>query len=233
MAQLDLSREIYYSIVDRFLRKNKGLFTEYEMMSAKNYLKTGKYPDLYHRDILREIFDHLALLPVNENMYIAFMNEILKHYDITNKNIIEVGGGVFSNLAKRLTTKQTTGTITVFDPRLDPRIKSNSRMILIKDNFTRNTDVSYADLIIGLRPCKGIDVLLDSAIENKKDFMVWFCEGGPHGDYFDYFEDEDEWYHCMNITAKNGVERQKMGKIKKIEYPNLSKYPIIYNSREE
>ena len=203
------------------------------MQSARYYLKHGDYPDLYHKDLLREIFDNLALIPVEENMYVAFLNEILKHYDISDKKIVEVGGGVFPNLAKRIVTKQTTGKITVFDPRLDPRCKSDSKMTLVRDNFTRKTPIDDADLIIGLRPCKGIDVLLDSAIENKKDFMIWFCEGGPHGDYFDYFEDEDEWYNCMKVTARNGVERQHMGKIKKIEYPHLSNYPIIYNSREE
>ena len=228
----DCNKKIYYSIVDRFLRKNKDLFTNVEIQSIKHHILCEKYPEVYHKDIIREIFDYLALLPVEENLYITFMNELLKHHDIENKKIIEVGGGIFPNLASRLSTKLNKGTITVFDPRLDPRIKSTPRMILKKEEFTRKTPVDYADLIIGLMPCKGTDVLVDQAIDNKKDFMVWFCEGGPHGDYFDYFEDGDEWYHCMKVTLENGVKRQNMGKIKKIEYPHFSRYPIIYNSKE-
>lgn len=233
MEQLgESNRKIYYSIVDRFLRNNKNLFTNYEIQAIKHHLLCSKFPEVYHKDVIREIFDHLALLPVEENLYIVFMNELLNHCNIEDKRIVEVGGGIFPNLAQRLTTKLNKGTITVYDPRLDPRVKSNDKMVLKKELFTRQTELDDCDLVIGLMPCKGIDVLLDQAVENKKDFMVWFCEGGPHGDYFDYFEDEDEWYHCMNVTLENGLKRQNMGKVKKIEYPHFSRYPIIYNSKE-
>ena len=231
--QEECNRKLYYSIIDRFLRKNKELFTNYELNAIKHYVLHGNYPEAYHKDILREIFDKLALIPTDENVYITFMNDILRHYDIQNKHIIEVGGGMFPNLASRLSTKQQNGKITVFDPRLDPRCESSSKLILKKEKFARTTPVDDADLIIGLMPCKGIDILVDQAIENNKDFMVWFCEGGPHGDYFDYFEDENEWYHCMMVTLNNGVERQNMGKIKTIEHPRFSRYPVVYNEREK
>lgn len=81
-------------------------------------------------------------------------------------------------------------------------------------------------------PCKGAETLLDLALNNKKDFVLWLCEGGPHGDEFDFFEDDEEWRNYMIDKAKSGVEENGMGKLKvKMINEFSDKYPIIYNER--
>ena len=81
-------------------------------------------------------------------------------------------------------------------------------------------------------PCKGAEDLLQLALKNKIDFIVWLCEGGPHGDCYDFFEDEYEWRDCLISTAADGIKKQNMGKLKIKSIPKYScKYPIIYNDR--
>ena len=80
-------------------------------------------------------------------------------------------------------------------------------------------------------PCKGAEPLLEQATKKNIDFMLWFCEGGAHGDCFDYFEDEEEWLGSMMYTAQRGVEDSKMGKLKVKKLEEFSHYPIIYNQR--
>jgi hypothetical protein len=62
--------------------------------------------------------------------------------------------------------------------------------------------------------------------------MLGFCEGGPHGDEFDYFEDDDEWLNSMLYLARDRIEEQGMGKMK-VKYLREcnNPYPVIYNER--
>ena len=81
-------------------------------------------------------------------------------------------------------------------------------------------------------PCEATYNIIDAASRNNVDFMIALCEGGPHGDIYDYFENDNEWLDTMIYMAERAVEDNSMGTIKKAylkEYHNP--YPIIYNKR--
>ena len=215
----------------RFFLKYKGLYESYEQDYLLDAVKHGSYPETYYQEGVREILDYYQMIPDQENIYQAFLEEIKNAHGIEEKNIVEIGGGPFVNLSKRMVLQQQKGTVTVYDPRI-LKSKREGRLVLKKETFTPKTNVKKVDLIVGLMPCKGAEPLVSSAIKNEIDFMVWLCEGGPHGDYFDYFEDALEWRDSMKIVAERGVEEKKMGKLRVKYLPHFSKeYPILYNER--
>ena len=220
-----------YMMVSSFLKNKKDLFSEFELDMIKDMILNGNYPDLYHQDVIREIFDELGILPDNENIYLTFLDEASRHFDIMNCRVTEVGGGTFPRFAKRLSLKQKNGIITVYDPRLDPNELSTDKMILKKEEFTPHTSIANTDLLVGIMPCGGIEPLLDQAVSQNKDFMVWFCEGGPHGDEFDYFEDDQEWFDSTMSRLERNVKKNDMGKVMVKTYPHIAEYPIVYNER--
>ena len=227
-----LEKRTHYQEILEFLYKHPTYYTSFERKGIQSYAFHDKEENFY-LDVLREIYDELGLIPDEKNIYITFQNLIQELFGTEEKNIIEVGGGVIPRLATRIRMHQQKGTITVYDPRLAKDIRGDERLILKREKFTDKTPIKRADLLIGLMPCEGAEPLIDQALKHKIDFVLWFCEGGPHGDYFDYFESEEEWLSSTLYYARNGVENKGMGKlmVKHLEpYPN---YPIIYNQREK
>ena len=214
-----------------FVRNHNKLYGFFELHCLIDVFKSMDVPDLYIVELAREVLDELGFVPSEYNIYEAFSNIVNSVHGIENKNIVEIGGGRFPRLAKRISLKQKNGSITVYDPNLHTECDSE-RFKLKRKRANSYTDVNNCDLIIGLMPCKGAETLLDLALKNEKDFVLWLCEGGPHGDEFDFFEDEEEWRNYIIDKARSGVETHGMGKLKvKLMDQFSNKYPIIYNER--
>ena len=219
--------EITKSILD-FLEDKKDLYTDLELSFIKNYFHSDNYSFAECDEGLRELLDVVDLLPKEDNIYDYFTDFITDRYDINNKEIIEVGGGVFARLAKRLSLKQSNGLVTVYDPRLDPTMESTDRLVLKKERFSVDTEIGKTDLLVGLMPCEGANSLVTQAVRKKRDFILWLCEGGPHGDYFDYFECEEEWMDSLMYFADQDL-RNYGKRLIKIKKDKFSPYPIITN----
>lgn len=230
MNKIQYNREYILDKVENFLRLY-NLYDGYEKSYIMSVLKKGKFPDTYSYEMVREVLDELNLIPAGYNIYEDYLKFIKEIHDISKLNVMEVGGGVIPRLGERINLEQNSGTITVYDPRLYKE-DSNSKLILKRKKVNIDTNVDGIDLIIGLMPCKGAEDLLNVAIKNNIDFVLWLCEGGPHGDCYDYFEDEDEWRQCMITIASRGVTDKQMGKLHIKMLPNYSNtFPIIYNTR--
>ena len=210
------------------LDEKHDLYTDFELSYIKNCITHNYFPDLFFDEGIREIFDEIGYLPDDENVYKIFLNYITSLCDVNDKNIIEVGGGVFARLSKRLSLEQKNGKITVYDPRLDPTIESTDRFVCKKEDFTIDHDIGDTDLMIGLMPCQGAEPLLRQALDHDRDFILWLCEGGPHGDCFDYFEDADEWVGSIMYWAGRSLE-EKGQKLRVKKMDKLAPYPIITN----
>lgn len=229
----EIKKRVYES-VEHFLKKQQnGLYDEYEVEGILGCIKYGVLPDIYHKEIVREVLERLNLIPEEENIYSHFAREIEQIHSLEGRKIIEVGCGVFPHLAKKIRLKQTKGSVTVYDPRLNPALTSTESLILKREKFTRSTEIADTDLLVGLMPCKGAESIIDQAIDKKIDFIVWLCEGGPHGDYYDFYEDEDEWLCSVQSVAKRGIRDKQMGTYgKKLIKKYSDRYPIIYNNKK-
>ena len=228
--------EIINKRIKEYLEKNIDLYDKYDQFflecldikTIRNY--KNNMPDLY-RQVLEEIgyYDENT----EKSGYNAFIKILDNEFGI-DKNIIEIAGGVVPTLGHRIFLKQSSGTITIYDPRLSNYYKENNRFILKKEKFKRNTDTSKADILIGFMPCVATQAILENALDNKKDFLIAMCEGGPHGDEFDFYEDADEWTEAMLCLAERGLEKNDMGELKVLYFDKYnSPYPLIYNKRKQ
>lgn len=215
-----------------YISNHPELFDDYDKKFLIQYINSEK-DDEFLPDLIRELYDRFGMIEDENNIYVAFINLIRRFFDIEDAHIIEVGGGTFPCIGRRISLLQNRGTITVYDPKLCMDEKENDHLTLKRETFTRDTFVGDTNLMIGFMPCKGAEALVDSATDHGIDFMVALCEGGPHGDYFDYFESEDEWIDSMFYRARRGIEEHGMGRLartylKKFQDP----YPIIFNKRK-
>ena len=226
----DKYKEIREKAIE-FVKMNYSLYGVIELQGLINLLKTADCPRLFIIELVREILDELNFIPEDYNIYHEFADFVDEVHGLDDKHIVEIGGGIFARLANRIRDKQVNGKITVYDPRLATE-KESDEMVLKRQRASAYTDIDDCDLIIGLMPCKGAEVLLDLALKNKKDFVLWLCEGGPHGDEFDFYEDEYEWRENMIDKARKGVKSNNMGKLRIKKLDKFStEYPIIYNER--
>ena len=217
--------------VHEFLAQHEEDLDPYEVYVIKRCIADIDGNFMFYPFVAREIFDKLGLMKDEENLYHRFAELVKELYDITDKRILEVGGGVYPTLAERISTK--AGHITVYDPRLTKALADTSKLKLVREKFTKNTNLEDYDLVISLMPCKGAEAVLDACLEQDKDFVLGLCEGGPHGDCFDFYEDDDEWIHAMMSYSSSKLKYSGRGKLlsKTLEgcsYP----YPVIYNSRK-
>lgn len=192
-----------------------------------------KYYD-YIPDICKQILEEIGYYDdkKEESSYEAFINLLDNEFGIDN-NIIEVGGGIVPTLGYKISLRQNKGSITIYDPRLTNYHKENDKFILKKELFHRNTDVTNTDILIGFMPCESTQTIIENATYNNKDFMIAMCEGGPHGDEFDYYESVDEWLGSMLYLAERRIEEKGMGKLEVLSFEKYGhEYPLIYNKRK-
>lgn len=217
-----------------YLEDKPLLFTPYELKQIKGCLTHPESIDFSYLPFeCRELFDELGIELNHENLYVAFARLVNQLFNIKDKNIIEVGGGVIPTLAKKMSLDIGSGHITVYDPILSIYEKDTPKMTLVREQFDNKTDVSDTDLIVSLMPCKAAEVVVDVATKNNIDFIIGLCEGGPHGDCFDFYEDDEEWRSSLMYSCKRKCMEKEMGEVKTLYLRQCGNpYPIIYNERK-
>lgn len=219
-----------YDKVLKYLRENASDYTDQEILyiiNNTNMIEKGNFIP----SVFRQIYDELGFFNKDNDLYEAFVDLLDKNFDI-DSNIVEVGGGVIPSIAKKISSRQVNGTITVYDPRLSNKYKSSKKFILKKEKFSEDTDINKADLIIGFMPCEATELLIKKATNNKKDFFVALCEG-RHNPFDDYF-DTEEWTELIYYIASRGIERNSLGELEKTYLKDYGDpYPLIYNKRKK
>jgi len=215
-------------LVRQFLDKYPEIFTDFERSCILNYNSSSTFMPAD----AREVWDYLGILPNDLNIYVGFLKLLRDNFNIEDRNIIEVGGGVLPSFGRRIIPHLRNGKLTIYDPRLSVYEAESSKLKLVRDKFTKKTSLGDCDLLIGLMPEEAVEVLIDRAVDNGIDFMVALSDGGPHGDAYDFYEDGDEWRHSQIYSAEVGIEKANMGKLG-IQYMKEygNPYPVVYNNR--
>jgi len=214
-----------------FFKENSDAFEEYEKQRVLDYVKYGD-DSSFIPDLAREIYDELGFMEDKHNIYLGFIDLLREAFPIEEAKILEVGGGILPRLGKRISELQTTGNIIIYDPRLSIYEKDTPKMKLVRSRFTKKENIGDRNLMIAFMPCEGAEPFIESATDHNTDFMLGFCEGGPHGDCYDYYEDAEEWLHSMMYLARRKVEENHMGKVKVKSLEQYGDpYPVIYNER--
>lgn len=186
-----------------------------------------------------QLYDELGALPPCGNAYIAYLDMIIKNFDITG-NILEVGGGAIPSFAKKVAKKQIElgkGTITVYDPRLlSVTYEEYPNMILKKQECNNKIDISEYDLLLGIMPCLGTDNMLELIEKYKKDFFVALC-GCDHDayrlGYYKYGFYRPSYYDYINY-AKEICEENNRELVQDFLPDRFDiSYPVIYSKRKQ
>lgn len=218
-------------IIISYLEENEELFNDY----TKSLILENMDKDVGFGTpgVVLQLYDELGILEDKENPYKAFVDLIDAQFDIKNKNIIEIGGGVIPRLGKRIARMQNCGTIIVYDPNLCTTESKISNMKLVNRRFYSVTNVDKADLLVGLLPCGSSSTIVKSAIRHNKDFMIAVCDSCNSLEFFDgYDELDEEWPNDFILRTKEMVEDNNMGQLKKVYMKEIGEqYPIIYNDR--
>ena len=219
--------------IEKFLDDYPGMFNEYEEATIRYYAGRVLTDEMLANDLMREVYDELGMIPKDRNLYIDFIRFIQEIYPIKDMNIVEVGGGILPKLGERISKMIGNGHITVYDPLITKYKKSTNRLTIKREYLTEKTPIGKTDLIVGLKPCKGAEAIIKAATKNDIDFIIGLCEGGLHGDEYDYFESDDEWLSSTISFAERRVTDMGMGQLikRRINKPYYQ-YPIIYNRRE-
>lgn len=214
-----------------FISRHREDFDDFELEWFQRNIARMEDNFNYYPFVIREIYDILKLVDDKKNLYHRFYELVKELYDIRGKRILEVGAGVYPTLADRLCTE--AGIVVCYDPRLTRSREDTPKLKLVRKDFKKNMSLADYDLVISLMPCKGAEAVCDACVEQDKDFIVGLCEGGPHGDYHDYFEDDIEWRSSIMSYTDVRLRRNGTGKILTKELDGCSyPYPIIYNSRK-
>lgn len=216
--------------VNRFLEENKHGYNDREL----EFIRSNWVHFLdkkFQVDILRQMYSELGFMDDKEDIYHAFIKILEENFDI-DTDIIEVGGGRIPSLAKRIALKQKKGTITVYDPNLISTASPYPNMVLRQQPFTLQTPVKEDQLIIGFMPCEATEKIIYNAKKNNAHFLIALCEGGPHGDEFDYFESEDEWLYSMLYSARDTADKTEHGPLQITDLKEYDDpYPVIYTKK--
>ena len=217
-------------IVD-YLKENSEAFSMTEKNTIINSIGTFDTSSIIPSIVL-QLYDELGILPDDKNIYKAFLKLLDDKFDIKNKNVVEVGGGIIPRLGKRISLMQEKGTITVYDPNLYMKNETLPNLKLIKRRFYPISNVDYDDIIVGLMPCGAVQSILKSAIRHDKDFMIALCDEFDSSCQFDSSMENEDWTLELIERLEKEVKENNMGNLK-VNYVKEIGYnhPIIYNCR--
>lgn len=122
-----------------------------------------------------QIFSAIDALD-EKDPYLKTMQEIESEFGL-DRDIIEVGGGMFPSLARLIAKRQSEigkGTITVYDPELVTQDLPG--ITLIRKNFTVNTPIPKNALIIGRKPCQATETMIKVAGANNSEVYLNLCK---------------------------------------------------------
>lgn len=219
--------------VNAFLDAHLDDYTEREIKYIRSNSTTllEKVKDPHALSILAQIYDEVGITPKRENLYPEFLGLLEENFDI-NRNIVEVGSGPIPLLARQISLRQKSGTITVYDPRLIIPTNKQEELVLKKEVFRKETLIPNAEMLIGFMPCDATIPIIESACLHELDFMVALCEGGSRSGY-EWLETDDEWIGYIEYMAKKNIKNTTMGTLEITKLDDASPYPVIYNKRKK
>ena len=207
---LKTPEECEQAVLD-YIEKHYCDYTEHERNYIKrnlSYLKKNESTlSIRTPHFLRQIYDELGIIPDNENTYYGFVKLLEEKMDI-NRNVIEVASGIIPNVARSVASRQKSGSITSYDPRLTVQTALLPNMTIKRENFTSKTKVKPNSLLLGFMPCEATIDIIESAAINNADFMIGLCEGGSRKKFY-WLEYEDEWLGFVNSYANNKFRKRE------------------------
>ncbi len=227
------SKRRYYELLKDYIQQYQKQYDEEELEYLKKYFLSDCQEA--NSDILMQIYAKFEMLEQSENYYLGFAKMIGKKYG-WDSHILEIGGGYYPIFSKYVDDFQrknhACGTITTYDPSLVVSKLGNVR--LHKKRFTSDLDVDAYDLLVGIMPCEASTLIVNKAIQAKKEFVVGMC-GCTHSDFYLYqrcgsWLTFDQWVEYFYSLAQ---EQERDGFTVRMKLDNNFgfPYPIITSQK--
>lgn len=193
-----------------FLGENMDVYGELGvlislLLSSDEFFKN---PSLQKNVKCTQIFSKFDVYKDGCDPYIE-MIKLLERYDFLKGNCCEIGSGSYPRLAELMAPKLQLrgGSLTIYEP--DVLFTNMKGMKIVKEKFTKNTDITSVDTLIGLYPCEATIVMAEKAFEEDKNLMLACCDCDhstkEHPKWFGNYWAED---FCMDYREKYGAEAE-------------------------
>ncbi len=239
-----------------FLNENKDGYTEDELDFIKNFFWIN-FKSFATIDILMQLYDEIGVYEIlkeaatsgkisnkflRDSFYEMHLKKLQDFFPIDG-NILDVASGYIPAFGNNIAKKQLqigTGKITVCDPSLIIKESKYKNMILCKEEFTTNTDVTKYDLITGIMPCEATVPIIEAACKSQKDFYVAMC-GCVHFPNDDLMVDYgvqylvDEYQDYVIDFTERALKKYDNGKlhIERLDSKYGIDYPILINKKQK
>jgi len=230
-----------HMLQSRFNKFKAQYQSQYEP-EAWQYIEEHFFEDIHSDeapDILLQVYEELGLFPSGGMFYHKHLKLLKKLFPIDG-NIVEVGSGripAFANLLASEQGKIGKGTITLYEPLLVQLEPKYSNMTFHKEFFDEDTDISKADLVVGIMPCDATESILANAIKHNIDFYVAMC-GCVHSplssmSMFGYGTSPEIYQHEVIENAHALIKEYASYHMEVTQLKNTPlNYPILYSRRE-
>lgn len=155
-----------------------------------------------------EIFSKFGVYNEGYDPYIE-MAKLLQSYSFLEGNCCEIGAGAYPRLAELVIPKikLNHGNLTIYEPEL--LFSDIENVTVVKEKFTKETDIKGIDTLYGLYPCGATISIADKAFEEDKNLMLAFCpcdhSTKEHPKWMGKYWAEDV---CMDYREKYGKEAE-------------------------
>ena len=161
------------TLIDYFNENAKYTPDKLELDRLKRATLVGRSSSLTY-PLLRQTYDLFGFEDEKTSIYLNYIKLIQKHFSI-DRNVIEVAGGPIPRLSFQIATKQTKGTVTVYDPLMHPMKHNLNNLVIKKESFTDKTKVPEGSLMVSFMPCEATETFIRYATDHNLDFMVALC----------------------------------------------------------
>lgn len=169
--------------LQQFCEEHEEQFTRDEIRMLQMLLAYGDVAEFFSDTFLAQLYEATGLVKKKCSTYYQ-MVQIMKQYFNLEKDVVEVGSGIFPIFGSYLRKEQlklSSGTVTVYDPRL--YIHYPTSAILKKEKFTLQTEIPKGGILVGLFPCEATEVMIEKALMENLEFCIALC-GCNHSDDF-------------------------------------------------
>lgn len=186
--------------LEEYKEKNPNELTEEQFKKIEQEISMPK-----SKTISDEYFDFklwMKGLPSRQEYFAKYVYSRLKQKNA--KKILEVGCGHKYKLSRILEHKRFD--MTCIDPKVElPTEKSN--IIVKKEVFDYNYDLSGYDFVIAQEPCDATEHIVRACVKQEKPFIIALC-GVPHKLISGQeMEDVMDWYeYLLNISENNEIK---------------------------
>jgi len=186
-----------------FIIQNKEKFGERLFMFLD--FMNGDYGLILQKNCpveMRQIFSKYNLYLDGADEY-KVMADLLKQYQFLEGNCAEIGAGAYPRLSE-LVIPFIKGTLTLYDPNIH---FTDFNAKIVKNKFTKGTDISHIDTLYTLYPCEATIPTLEKAFLEDKNLLLAFCDC-DHSTEQNKKRGKNYWAHyvCEDYLEKYGNE---------------------------